>query len=138
MRVRTRRTISSPSCFRECSQLASRRIRAPLRRDLAELSRRISDLLPILRDHVCHPHFGGSFTINDVVPALVPGLVYEDCDIQDGGTASSTLEALPLGDGAVSAAAREKLRDGRARHCERDTLAMVRPHERLRDLAGHR
>ncbi len=109
-----------------------------LRRDLDALSGRIRDLLPIVRDHVYHPDFGGSFSIKNVLPALVPGLGYDDLTIRDGGTASSTLESLLLGEGTISASDREQLRRDLLRYCERDTLAMVRLHERLRDLSGLR
>ncbi|MEK7315263.1 MAG: DUF2779 domain-containing protein, partial [Candidatus Eisenbacteria bacterium] len=122
---------------RRCIDLLAEAVPA-LRRDLGTLSGRLRDLLPIVRDHVYHPDFGGSFSIKSVLPALVPGLGYDDLAIQDGGTASSTLEALLLDEGAVSASDREQLRGDLLRYCERDTLAMVRLHERLRDLAGLR
>ncbi len=109
-----------------------------LRADLTALSGRIRDLLPIVRDHVYHPDFGGSFSLKDVLPALVPGLGYEDLEIQDGSIASTALEALLLGAGAFSSPERLALRRDLLRYCERDTLAMVRIHERLRALAGLR
>jgi hypothetical protein len=108
-----------------------------LRRDLKAISERIRDLLPIVRDHVYHPNFGGSFSIKNVLPALVPGLSYEDLEIQDGGTASAALEALLLGEDC-EASDRELLRRDLLRYCERDTLAMLRLHEKLRALAGLR
>jgi predicted RecB family nuclease len=109
-----------------------------LRRELEFVSARTRDLLQIVRDHVYHPDFGGSFSIKDVLPALVPGLGYQDLKIQDGGTASSTLETLLLDEGAVGGSDREQLRDDLRRYCERDTLAMVRLHEKVRELAGLR
>jgi len=52
------------------------------RSQLTRLSDRIRDLLPIVRDHVYYPAFGGSFSIKDVFPALIgPG--YADLAIQD-------------------------------------------------------
>ena len=67
--------------------------------------------------------------------ALVPGPGYDDLEIQDGGTASRALEALLLSGEALSAEERQALRDQLLRYCELDTLAMVRLHERLRELA---
>ena len=64
--------------------------------DLMALSKRIKDLLPIVRDHVYHPDFGGSFSIKSVLPALVPGLGYDDLEIQGGSAASTALEVLLL------------------------------------------
>jgi hypothetical protein len=106
-----------------------------LRRDLEALSERISDLLPIVRDHVYHPDFGGSFSLKDVLPALVPDLGYQDLEIQDGRAASAALETLLLGEDR-EASERQALRRDLLRYCERDTLAMVRLYERLCALAG--
>ena len=35
---------------------------------------RLVDLLPVIRDYVYHPDFGGSFSLKSVLPALVPEL----------------------------------------------------------------
>ena len=94
----------------------------------------MEDLLPIVRDHVYHPDFRGSFSIKDVLPALVPDMSYEDLDIQDGGMASVVLEVLLLGRDGLSAGERSTLRERLLRYCERDTLAMVRLHGRLVEL----
>lgn len=93
---------------------------------------------PIVRDHVYHPDFGGSFSIKKVLPALVPGRGYDDLAIRDGGTASSKLEVLLLGEDELSSSARHVLRRDLLEYCARDTLAMVQLHERLRALAGLR
>ena len=105
-----------------------------LARQLSTLHDRVEDLLPIVRDHVYHPDFRGSFSIKDVLPALVPDMGYEDLDIQDGGMASAVLEVLLLGRDGLSAGERTTLRERLLRYCERDTLAMVRLHERLVEL----
>jgi hypothetical protein len=102
---------------------------------LKALTGRLRDLLPIVRDHVYHPDFGGSFSIKEVLPALVPGLGYDDLEIQDGSSASTALEALLLDAGALSRDERQALRKNLLRYCERDTLAMVRLHERLQVLS---
>lgn len=109
-----------------------------LRRELESVSARLRDLLEIVRDHVYHPDFGGSFSIKSVLPALVPALGYDDLEIHDGGTASSALETMILHEGSHSPAERQALRHNLLRYCERDTLALVRLHERLRELAGLR
>ncbi len=104
--------------------------------ELLALSASIRDLLAIVRDHVYHPDFQGSFSIKSVLPALVPGPWYDGLQIQDGGTASAALEALLLGGDALSAEERLALRQQLQRYCEMDTLAMVKLYERLRELAG--
>src|SRR5439155_18541234 len=105
---------------RRCVDALSEAVPA-LRRDLDALSDRIRDLLPIVREHVYHPDFGGSFSTKDVLPALVPALGYEDCKIQDGTTASAARESLLLGADALEAAERQVVRRDRSRYCERDT-----------------
>ncbi len=65
-----------------------------LARALLKIRKRIIDLLPIVREHVYHPAFNGSFSLKSVLPALVPGLGYQDLDVKDGGTASALLEAV--------------------------------------------
>ena len=103
---------------------------------LTSLNSRFVDLLPIVRDHVYHPEFGGSFSIKAVLPALVPGLGYDDLEIADGMAASAALEEFLLrSDGvpeAETAAQRAKL----LAYCERDTFAMVRLYEQLREIAA--
>lgn len=106
-----------------------------LRDKLQALSRRICDLLPIMREHVYHPDFGGSFSIKKVLPALVPELGYDDLAIRDGSSASVALETLLLDAGAFTVAQRQCLRRDLLRYCERDTLGMVRLYEQLLILA---
>lgn len=63
---------------------------------------RLADLLPIVRNHVYHPDFGGSFGLKTVLPALVPELGYDTLAISDGAKASVGLERLLFqGDGPV-------------------------------------
>ncbi|HEX6790391.1 MAG TPA: DUF2779 domain-containing protein [Candidatus Krumholzibacteria bacterium] len=102
--------------------------------ELMALSGSIRDLLAIVRDHVYHPDFQGSFSIKTVLPALVPGPWYDELEIQDGGTASAALESLLLREHARSPGERVALREQLLRYCEMDTLAMVRLYERLAEL----
>ena len=81
-----------------------------------------------------HPNFGGSFSIKGVLPALVPGLAYDDLEIQGGSAASTALEVLLLDPDALRPEARQALRKNLLAYCERDTLAMVRLYERLSSL----
>ena len=100
-----------------------------LRSDLTALSKRIKDLLPVVRDHVYHPDFGGSFSIKSVLPALVLGLGYGDLEIQGGSAASTALEVLLFDADALDPDARQTLRKNLLSYCERDTLAMVKLHD---------
>ncbi len=106
------------------------------REELRNVGRRLVDLLPIVRDNVYHPLFGGSFGLKSVAPALLPGMGYGDLEIGEGGTASAVLEGLLLGGEELPAGQRKKLRRQLLDYCERDTLVMVKVVERLRELSG--
>jgi hypothetical protein len=93
------------------------------------------DLLPIVREHVYHPAFGGSFSLKRVLPALVPGLGYDDLAIGEGALASVALERLLWGGDAVGHAERIQLRADLMGYCARDTLGLARLLDRLRSLA---
>lgn len=103
---------------------------------LSRLRDRVKDLLPIVRDHVYHPGLLGSFSLKDVLPALVPGMSYDDLAIQDDEAASAVLEAMLLGGDRIPPSEKRLLRRNPFKYGERDTLAMVRVHQRLRELAG--
>jgi hypothetical protein len=107
-----------------------------LRAALLDVADRLVDLLPVVRDHVYHPDFGGSFSLKSVAPALVPGLGYADLEIGEGSAASTILETLLLRADSIPAADRATLRRQLMDYCERDTLATLKVYERLLDLAG--
>ncbi len=102
---------------------------------LRDIVARLADPLPVVREHVYHPDFGGSFSLKAVLPALVPELGYADLEIAEGESASRELKRLLLTDTAQPAAERAATREALLRYCERDTLAMVRVLSRLRELA---
>lgn len=101
--------------------------------ELMDIHRRIVDLLPIVRDHVYDPDFRGSFSLKKVLPALVPGLGYSDLAIQEGGTATAAIYRL-LFDDKLNSDEAGVLRANLLAYCERDTEAMVRLLQRLREL----
>jgi hypothetical protein len=107
-----------------------------LRTPLLAAAGKLVDLLPIVRDHVYHPDFNGSFSMKAVGPALVPEISYDELEIGEGGAASAALEGLLLGDAPLSPAEREALRGHLLVYCAQDTLAMVKLVERLRALAA--
>jgi Domain of unknown function(DUF2779) len=97
---------------------------------------RLVDLLPIVREHVYHPDFGGSFSLKRVLPAFEPGLGYDDLAIGDGALARVALERLLWRGEAVSQEERARLRQDLLAYCARDTLGLARLLGRLRTLAG--
>ncbi len=91
-------------------------------RALRALEARLLDLLPIVRDGYYHPGFRGSFSIKQVLPALVPGLGYDDLAIADGQVAAAMYrKAFASTDPSER---RQTFRDLRA-YCARDTWALV-------------
>ena len=110
---------------------------------LRALEAKLVDLLPVVRNYVYHPAFHGSFSLKSVLPALVPGLSYGDLAVADGDTASVQLERMLLGNEQGPAqgqldlfdAAPSPLRADLLAYCRRDTWAMVKLLERLRELA---
>jgi predicted RecB family nuclease len=90
---------------------------------------RLFDLLPVVREHVYHPAFAGSYSIKSVLPALVPEMSYEGMQIADGQQAGLAWESLLCGD--LSSDERDRLRRALLDYCRQDTLAMVRLLEML-------
>ncbi|HEY7727509.1 MAG TPA: DUF2779 domain-containing protein, partial [Candidatus Eisenbacteria bacterium] len=92
---------------------------------------RMVDLLELIRRHYYHPAFRGSFSIKDVVPALVPGLGYHDLTIREGGQAGAAY--LEMVDPATLPGRRAEIRDALRAYCRRDTEAMVMLFRALRE-----
>ena len=93
--------------------------------EIARVQARLVDLLPIVRGHVGHPEFGGSFSLKQVAPVLAPEIAYDDLDgVSDGGEAATALVRLALGT-VESADEEAALRRALLAYCQRDTLALV-------------
>jgi predicted RecB family nuclease len=103
---------------------------------LDRISQRLVDLLDVVRRHVYHPGFGGSYSIKSVAPALVPGLGYDDLDVADGAAASACFLRIARGELAHMEEARA--RKALLAYCARDTRALVEVHRALVRLAGRR
>ncbi len=91
---------------------------------------RITDLMePFQQKWFYHPAMNGSYSIKQVLPALVPELSYKDLEIGEGGTAMAAFEGLlKVGDKVE----REKIRRQLLEYCELDTWAMVKILEKLK------
>ncbi len=102
--------------------------------DLAErltaLLYRIIDLLQIVRDHVAHPDFQGSYSMKAVAPALAPEVTYDDLDVADGGAAAAAYYRF-VADRTQPSETRDGLRQSLLDYCQRDTLALARVHQWL-------
>ena len=120
---------------RECLKQLAQAV-PDLARELDAISAKLIDLLPVIRNNVYHPDFGGSFSIKHVLPALVPSLAYGDLEINEGETASVELQRLMFDRDAMRPQERARLRQALLSYCERDSWAMVKLLERLRGLVG--
>jgi len=98
---------------------------------ITKIQRRLWDLLPLIRDHVYHPEFAGSYSLKFVLPALVPEMTYEGMEVADGQAAGLAWESLVHG--GLGEFERQRIRKVLIDYCGQDTLAMVRLLERLRN-----
>ena len=95
-----------------------------------EYKSRLWDLLPVVRNHVYHPAFGGSYSLKAVLPALVPELTYEGMEVANGQDAGLAWESLVRGN--LDQVERDKTRKALLEYCGQDTLALVKVLESLR------
>jgi hypothetical protein len=106
-----------------------------LRAELEALEAKLIDLLPVVRENVYHPDFLGSFSLKYVLHPLVPELTYNDLVIVDGLVASVEIARLLFVAGKIAPEEQARVRKDLLNYCERDTWAMVKVLERLRELA---
>ncbi len=104
--------------------------------ELGELELKLLDLLPVVRQHVYHPKFAGSFSLKSVLPALVPDVGYDDLEVHDGATATLWLWRLVFEQERLRRREITRMRKALLAYCERDSWATVKLLERLRELAG--
>jgi hypothetical protein len=107
-----------------------------LQAELETLEGKLVDLLPIVRENVYHPDFLGSFSLNYVLHPLVPELTYDDLVIVDGLVASVEIARLLFVAGKIPQEEHDRVRQDLLNYCERDTWAMVKVLERLRELVS--
>ena len=96
-------------------------------RDLApsleRVRSRIVDLLPLIKEHVYDPGFGGSFSLKSVLSTIVPELGYDDLEISDGASASFAYAEMQASE--TTEERRAKVRARLLAYCKRDTEALL-------------
>jgi hypothetical protein len=107
-----------------------------LRAELEALDGKLVDLLPVVRENVYHPEFLGSFSLKYVLHPLVPELTYDDLVIVDGLVASVEIARLLFVAGKIPKEEHDRIRQDLLNYCERDTWAMVKVLEKLRELVS--
>ena len=95
--------------------------------ELQSFIERFIDLHAIIRNNYYHPKFYGSFSLKNVLPALLPEMTYDKLSIQDGIQAA--LEYLRMIDSSTSSAEKNRIRKDLLVYCGQDTLAMVKIRE---------
>ena len=88
----------------------------------------------LVKDHIYHPDFGGSFSIKKLLPALVEDIGYEGLFIHNGDDARYVFVNMALGNYRESEV--ERIRRDMLEYCKMDTLAMVEIHRFLCDLSS--
>ena len=96
---------------------------------IKRVQKRLWDLLPVVRDHVYHPKFCGSFSIKSVLPALVPGMSYKGMGVEDGAQAG--VAYLKMINADTPKREKKRIHKNLLEYCGQDTLAMVMLAERL-------
>ena len=99
---------------------------------IEKIQRRFWDLLPIMRDHVYHPAFNGSYSLKSVLPALVPDMKYAGMEVADGQAAGLAWESVVRSD--CDEGEREHKRKALLEYCTQDTLGMLRLLEKLQQF----
>jgi len=100
--------------------------------ELQAIINRLKDLMiPFQQRWVYTPQMKGSYSIKAVLPALVPELSYQDLEIKEGGTASTTFTQMVTGEfqGDLN-----KTRTDLLEYCKLDTYAMVKILEKLKSI----
>ena len=103
-----------------------------LKKELGKLIDRLVDLYKIVRECYYDPGFRGSYSIKNVLPVLVPELGYDNLEIDNGLDASAVFAFMAKGD-RYSEGEVDRIRGELKEYCGRDTEAMVRVVERLRE-----
>ena len=120
---------------RDCLRMLA--LGSPEHKDaLLAIERKLFDALPLVREHVYHPKFAGSFSLKSVYPALMEKNAYGSLDIADGELASVHLSRLLFESQKMSAEERASLRTSLRRYCALDTEGLAQLIDRLREMAG--
>ena len=94
---------------------------------LEAIRARFVDFEKIVREHVYHPAFAGSYSLKKVVPALVTDVSYDALPIANGDNAIAMFARMARGEIENVTEVRKQL----LAYCETDTLVMVKLHEIL-------
>jgi hypothetical protein len=90
---------------------------------------RLFDLLPVVRNHVYHPSFAGSYSLKSVLPALVPEMTYDGMLVANGQDAGLAWKSLLRG--CFDQSEYNNIKKALLDYCRQDTMALLRLLERI-------
>jgi len=100
--------------------------------ELQKIISRLKDLMePFQKKWYYTPKMRGSYSIKQVLPALVPELSYNDLEINEGGNASNTFLSMVNGTFKEN---ESQTRKSLLEYCKMDTYAMVKIVEKLNEI----
>jgi predicted RecB family nuclease len=85
---------------------------------------KLFDLLPVIRRNVYHPAFAGSYSLKQVLPALLPQMTYAGMQVANGEEAGIIWQQMVAR--SMADPERQRLRSALLEYCGQDTLALVR------------
>jgi hypothetical protein len=91
---------------------------------IKSIQARLWDLLPVVRNHVYHPAFAGSYSLKTVLPALVPEMTYDGMTVSNGQDAGITWSNLVRG--TADPVEHEMIKKALLDYCKQDTLALAK------------
>lgn len=104
---------------------------------LQRIITRLADLYVIVRNNLYLESFNGSYSIKTVGKALAPDFSYSGLEhVADGAEAAAAYQRLAMA--PISADEASKLRAALLAYCRLDTLAMVKAHQGLREMAARK
>jgi predicted RecB family nuclease len=92
--------------------------------EIENIQGRLWDPLPVIRNHVYHPEFRGSYSLKWVLPALVSDMTYRGMEVAEGSDAGLAWEKMVRAE--AESEERNRLKEALLAYCKQDTLAMVR------------
>ena len=104
-----------------------------LKDDIECVKNRLVDMEKLISKFVYHPKFNGRTSIKVVLPVLVPEMDYSELEISNGDDALAMFYRIIMGQLHPDSVESTKL--ALMEYCKLDTLAMVRIHDVLTELA---
>ena len=107
-----------------------------LTEQLQAIANRIVDLEEILRLNYYDKRFHGKTSIKKILPIMIPDMNYDKLEIGEGGVALSAFAYMAMG--LYSEEKIKETKQNLLKYCKQDTLALVKMHKFLYEVANGR